>query len=113
MVTGRQPEEDGVDEGGVVREVVSRSTVYEWDKIRYKQCEQAKDKIESLDLPEDVINHLLMTVDDMDYDDMKDDLDSVLNDIPTENDRGTEDDYKARAKRVAAKLREAADLLPR
>ena len=100
-MTGKQPEDTGVTEGGVVKLAVSSSTVVDAEKAA-----QAKIEKFAKELPARFIenNGILEVIDE--YRPL---LHSLLDDIPNENDHsGT---YQIRAKRVAAILREAAEYL--
>jgi hypothetical protein len=109
VVTGEQPEKGKVNEGLVVAEVVARSTIHKRDAN--SEIEKAKEAIMKLNLPEELEENLLSHVEDFEFD-FEDQFRSILDSIPGENDDVAGDNFKTRAKRVAAILRKAADLLP-
>jgi hypothetical protein len=109
VVTGKQPEEDKVDEDLVVAEVVARSTIHK--RNANFEIEKAKGAIVKLNLPEELEKNLLSHVDNFEFN-FESQFISILDSIPGENDKVPENNFKTRAKRVAAILRKAADLLP-
>jgi hypothetical protein len=117
VVTGHQPEQDGVSEEDVVELVTERSTIHELYKAQDKKLVVARKAIEKLGLSEDLTANLLDTLDNADNEAeyVVDEFSSLLNSIPGVNDQGGENkpDFESRAKRVAATLRDAAALLPR
>jgi hypothetical protein len=112
QMTGNHPEQDGVNEDQVCDLAVDLSPLG-FDAIEAR--------IQALGLSADVTDALVDTAREADP---AAGFRETLNEIPTENDDGgTEADksgnpicttktYQARARRVAAKLREAAALLP-
>lgn len=132
-MTGKQPEDTGVEERDVIDEAVERSTLSGGgaDKV-------VSDMVKTLrksGLPEDVRNDMVSDLETR-YDNAHDNIDddsgvheftpegeaafrTCLGDIPGTNDDKcgedscTIDDYRSRSRRVAKKLREAAKLLPR
>jgi hypothetical protein len=117
VVTGKQPEAAGVCEDDVIDEVGSRSTISDYKAFLDKKTAAARKQITKLDLPQDQIEDLLFTLDEYQHEDTEEALRKCLGKIPDENDQGDEGnnakEFKARASRVAACLREAASLLPR
>lgn len=115
VVTGRQPEADGVDENGVVQEIIERSTIHEHALKIWKRNRKAKAKIEALDLPQGMVEAMLEQMDEYVEDDVEEEFSGLLKTIPSTNDDGGngEDGFKRRAKQVAEQIREAAALLPR
>jgi hypothetical protein len=117
VVTGHQPEEDEVDENGVVDLITNRSTIGDHQKLLEKKMTLAKKQIEKMDLPEALCAKLLCQFENFDteYTEQEDNFRDILILIPNENDQGGENvaEFKDRAKRVAASIRKAAALLPR
>lgn len=116
VVTGHQPEQDGVSEREVLELVEKRSTIHELYKAQDKKLVVASKAIKKLGLSEDLTADLLDTLDnanEAEY--VVEEFRSLLNSIPDVNDQGGENepDFESRAKRVAATLRDAAALLPR
>jgi hypothetical protein len=123
-MTGRQPEETGVDEHGVVNLAVELSPLEGMaDKARAK----AVKGIESMGLPEGLKNNLIESVENTDDEEIslvETEFREILDNIPSENDDGCGDEdedgepvcsvstYRDRSKRVAEQLRAAAKLLP-
>ena len=102
-VTGRQPEDLGVEESDVIQEVVNRAG---FDAVTKK----THSKILGMEIPEELRNALLDANNDFDpsYE-----FREILDTIPSINDEGKDPpDFKTRARRVAKVLREAAELLP-
>ena len=115
VVTGQQPEETGADENDVVQEVIERSTIHECAKLNEKKVLDLNKKIKNLKLPTELQDQLLSEVNAYDWEDPAEKFETILVDIPTENDQGGSSSaaFESRAKRVAAALRKAAALLPR
>jgi len=116
VVTGRQPEEDDCDEGDVIDLITDRSTIGEWEEKLEKQIAAVQKKLDKLDLPQELRDDLLQSLENFEIGDKQVEFEEALNEIPNENDQGVERDaqtFKARAKRVAAQIRKAAELLPR
>jgi len=116
-MTGLQPEETGIDEDGVVAMAVARSPLQSADELRQIAAEGVK----KLKLPKGVKETMLEALDEMDGDYLAEDAEdfkSTLDDIPGQNDSCgdshacTTEDFRTRSQRVAAKLREAAKILP-
>lgn len=130
-MTGVQPEKTGVGEGDVIDLAVELSPLKGLKEAALREKEQKIEKatrlVKKLDLSADVIDSLVSTLDDakMDLEDKDDSLETqfreVLDEIPGENDDGCGDHgatctlsvFRERSRRVADKLREAANLLPR
>lgn len=127
--TGRQPDEDGVDEEEVVNRTLELSTIYGTaDHIIREAQEQARKFVASLKLPksmdssdrDDILQSLNSDLDNQvngSYG-VEDQFTDILNEIPKVNDDGcgtlycTLAQYRDRSKRVAKLLRDAARLLP-
>jgi hypothetical protein len=111
-MTGKQPEKDNVDETDVVDLVIDNSVLKTKRKI-----EAARKAVDDLDVDNSVKEDLLMVLDDSELDDTE--VRALLDLIPEKNDEnGNEDDehttksmYRARSKRVAAVLRQVAELI--
>lgn len=118
--TGKQPGETGIDEAGVVELAVEMSTVNGVAKIAK---EKAIVTIEALKIPDGVKFALSDEIERAhaagEFDEAEDSFRRALDNIPEENDDGCADNkctittYKARSKRVAEQLREAANFLPK
>ena len=118
VVTGKQPQDDGVNEEEVIDEITKRSTIHLAVKAEARAVKKGAVKsIKKLGLPPSLEDELLQTLSN--YDDSDDDLESdfreCLNEIPEENDLGGDNavDFPKRAERVAACIRAAAQLLPK
>lgn len=130
-MTGVQPGKAGVDEGDVIDLAVELSPLKGLKEAALREKEQKIKKaarlIKKLDLSVDVIDSLVSTLDDAkteledeDDDSLETQFREVLDEIPGEND-GCGDHgetctlsvFRERSRRVADKLREAANLLSR
>ena len=137
QLTGRQPEEDGVNEDDVVSECLDRTVLADPDakadeldlQLRKTLTKELK-AIKAVKLDEyaiaDIVDTAVSTAVDAARDEAEEkaqEFRDVLNQIPDINDltgASTQDegavcsmgDFKARSKAVAALLREAAALLP-
>lgn len=128
-MTGRQPETDGVNEDDVVQECLSRTVLADPDgkleKLQAKVDKAVTKALKDLGLSEenrlDIIAGAVDSVDGSEFVNAADDFTTILNNIPEIND-GTgcrtedgqvcsEEDFELRSRRVAERLREAADLL--
>jgi hypothetical protein len=112
VVTGRHPEEDSADEGFVIDKITNRSTIWEHEGSFQLKIKEARKKIRQLDLPcyttlalENVLALQVYEQEEL--------FRQCLSEIPNENDAGLIADFQSRAKRVAAVLRKAAEILPR
>lgn len=109
-MTGMQPEEARVSEDDVIDEAVELSTLRE-------QKEKWEAQIEKLAVPDFVKEAALAALnEDGKYQAPEAEFRRILNEIPSSNDDEQGDvcdvaTFKARSKRVAEKLREAAELL--
>jgi len=130
-MTGKQPEDMGVDEGDVVNLAVELSPL---GGLRAKaeaeenaKFEKAAKAIKALGFDNDLTIQLIDTlnefdrqhgehIEEEDRDDEEHKLRMMLDAIPDVNDKGcaegTTATYRQRSRAVAAKLREAAKLLP-
>lgn len=119
-MVGVEPEVDGVNEDQVIDRCVALST---FEDAKDRVFDDAKAQVMALQVSNYVKDELLDRLamldpeDDDDLSDNEETFRSILNDIPGENDDEcgdacSIDDFRWRAKRVADKLREAAELLP-
>lgn len=118
-MTGLQPEETGVSEQDVIELTMERSTHDTVEGAR----EKAEAAIEKLDVVEEVKQLLIQTVtledDDTFVSDDAREFRRLIAEIPGKNDDGCDEEncsvdvYRARSKRVASQLREAAKYLPK
>jgi len=132
-MTGLQPEETGVSEDDIVDLAVELSPLNglraKRDREEHAKLDAALKAIKKMDISESLMDTFIYNIDDekeaidnIEDDDREDEEKSfrqALDEIPGENDDGRDDDvcseatYRERSKRVAAQLREAAELLPR
>lgn len=118
-IKGRQPEDDGVSEDDVCELVCERSGLKSEDDLRQEATEEVLKKIRSLKLDEDLTASLLEVVHDAmgdrEFSSAREDLFSALNDIPNKNDANNDEEgpkaFAERSRRVADRLREAAQIL--
>ena len=117
-MTGRQPEEDGVDEEAVTELAVELSPL---NGLVDSMKDKAIRAIESLAIPKSAKTLMVDTVEAISDNDLSDDEEAfraALDEIPKINDDGCEDGkcdiatYRARSKRVAVQLKLAASKLP-
>ena len=97
VVTGKQPQDDGVNEEEVIDEITKRSTIHLAVKAEARTVKGAVKSIKKLGLPPS----------------LETDFRECLAQIPEENDLGGDNavDFPKRAERVAACIRAAAVLL--
>jgi len=132
-MTGRQPDDMGIDEEDVVELAVKLSPIaglrQKAEREEVANYKKAVSVIEKLTLSDELKTSLVDEVeyakdqlnvhlDEDDRDDMEHHFREALYSIPTVNDDNCSNDtckvtdYRTRSRRVAAKLREAAKLLP-
>ncbi len=113
-MTGKQPRTAGVNEDGVIYLAILNSGL---EEAKQKKIKKVVGQVKTLDLPASLKNELILNIeDDPAFDDVQEQFEEALNDIPNRNDDdrddGTYECYRSRASRVAAQLRKAAKLLP-
>jgi len=129
-MTGKQPESTNVDEEDVINLAVELSPLKGLREAAIKETTDKLDQItklaKSLKLEGDMENDIASLVSDLkadfledeDHKTLEDEFRQALDDIPGENDDGCGNScsvakFRERSMRVAAQLREAAELLPR
>lgn len=132
QLTGRQPEEDGVNEDDVVNECLERSALNPDSRaevLEERIKKTLKKELKDLKLPAYTIDEMVRNALNAASNEIEEDaaeFRQVLNAIPEVNDCTGEEtaedeegkqlcsmaDFKERSRAVAAILREAADLLP-